>query len=54
MIVACALFSAPGRIHRALVHNERYRFTTWRWGRAIALLVLVGVLMKLALVPGSS
>jgi hypothetical protein len=20
------------RSHRALVRNERYRFTTWRWG----------------------
>ena len=50
MVVACALVSAPGRLHRAIVHNERYRFTTWRWGRAIVVLVLVGMLMKLALV----
>jgi hypothetical protein len=41
----CAL----GRIHRAVWQNHRYFFTTLRWGRLAAALLLVGLLLKLAL-----
>lgn len=50
---AVALLFALGRVHRALWVNHRYRFTTWRWGRIAATLMLFGVLLKLMLiVPG--
>ncbi len=48
-----ALLCALGRVHRALWVNHRYRFTTWRWGRIAARLMLFGALLKLMLpVPG--
>lgn len=33
---------------RALWHNERYRFTTWRCGLPLTALVAVGAALKLA------
>jgi len=49
-VVACALFTAPTRLHKAICKNERYHFTTWRWGRPLILLLAIGAVMKLALV----
>lgn len=49
VIAAVALLCAIGRLHRALWLNHRYRFTTWRWGRLAAVLLLVGVVLKLML-----
>ena len=52
-IDAVALLSALGRVHRAQRVNHRYRFTTARWGRIAATLMLFGALLKLMLpVPG--
>ena len=48
-VAAVALLCALGRLHRALWVNHRYRFTTWRWGRAVAALLLMGMVLKLAL-----
>ena len=48
-VAAVALLLALGRLHRALWENHRYRFTTWRWGRVAAALVLIGLVMKLLL-----
>ena len=48
-VAAVALLGALGRLHRALWENHRYRFTTWRWGRVAAALVLIGLVMKLML-----
>jgi len=48
MVIAWAAWSAFGRLHRALWNNHRYRFTTWRWGRAVAALLVLGFAMKLA------
>ena len=48
-VAAVALLCALGRLHRALWANHRYRFTTWRWGRAVAVLLLIGAAMKLML-----
>ena len=48
-VAAIALLAALGRLHRALWVNHRYRFTTWRWGRVVAALVLMGVALKLTL-----
>ena len=50
-VAAVALVCALGRLHRALWLNHRYRFTTWRWGRIAAALMLMGVVLKLSL-PG--
>ena len=48
-VAAVALLFALSRLHRALWLNHRYRFTTWRWGRIVAALLLMGVVMKLTL-----
>jgi len=48
-VSAVALLCALGRLHRALWINHRYRFTTWRWGRIAAGLLLVGMVLKAAL-----
>ena len=50
-VAAGALLCALGRLHRALWVNHRYWFTTWRWGRIAAGLMLMGVVLKLSL-PG--
>ena len=49
VVTAMALLCALGRLHRALWLNHRYRFTTWRWGRIAAALVLVGAVLKLTM-----
>ena len=47
---AVALLCGLGRLHRALWVNHQYRFTTWRWGRVLAALMLLGLVMKAMLV----
>lgn len=48
--MASAIFGLAGlmRLHTALWLNQRYRFTTWRWGRILVLLLLIGLAMKFA------
>ena len=48
-VAAVALLCALGRLHCALWVNHRYRFTTWRWGRIAAALLLIGVVLKLTM-----
>lgn len=48
-VMAVALLCALGRLYRAMWENHRYRFTTWRWGRVAAAVMLIGLVMKLAL-----
>jgi hypothetical protein len=48
MVVAIALLVSAERIHRAVWINHRYWFTTWRWGRIAAGLLLIGMVLKLA------
>ena len=48
IFIAWAALSALGRLHRALWNNQRYRFTTWRWGRVVAAMLVLGFAMKLA------
>jgi hypothetical protein len=31
------------------LENHRYHFTTWRWGRVAASVMLVGLVMKVVL-----
>lgn len=49
-VSALALLAGLGRLHRALWVNHRYRFTTWRWGRVVAGLLLIGFVMKAMMV----
>ena len=46
-VAAVALLYALARFHRAVWANHRYRFTTWRWGRFAAALLLIGLVLKL-------
>jgi hypothetical protein len=48
LVGALSVVLAIKRLHRALWANHRYRFTTWRWGKVLASLVLIGGLLKLA------
>lgn len=49
MVIALAALSALGRAQRAVGQNHRYHFTTWRWGRVAATLLLIGFVLKVAL-----
>ncbi len=48
MVVAIALLVSAERIHRAVWVNHRYWFTTWRWGRFMTALMVIGMVLKLA------
>ena len=48
-VMALAALSAIGRVRRAAWQNHRYHFTTWRWGRAAAGLLVVVLALKVAL-----
>ena len=48
-VAAVALLFALGRLHRALWINHRYWFTTWRWGRIVAVFLLIGMVLKLTM-----
>ena len=50
-VTAVAVLCAIGRLHRAIWVNHRYWFTTWRWGRVVAGLLVMGAMMKVAM-PG--
>jgi hypothetical protein len=54
LLIAASLWFAAKRLLDAVFANERYRFTTWRWGRPVMGLVLIGALLKLALVDIST
>ena len=48
VVAAWAIGAGLARLHRAIAVNHRYRFTTWRWGKVVARLLLFGLLLKLA------
>jgi hypothetical protein len=48
LMVAVSLAAAPIRVGRAVWRNHRYRFTTLRWGRATAMLLVAGGALKVA------
>ena len=50
-VMALLVVSAARRVFTALLANHRYHFTTWRWGRVLAWMMVVGALLKLGL-PG--
>ena len=49
LLVAAAVWCAVQRLREAVFENERYRFTTWRWGRPAVGLLLIGAFLKIAL-----
>ena len=46
VIQAFLIMFALRRAYLAVFWNERYRFTTWRWGKALVALVALGALIK--------
>ena len=48
MVVAIALLVVSERIPRAVWVNHRYWFTTWRWGRIAAGLMVIALVLKFA------
>ena len=48
MTLALCMVCGVRRCMRALWHNERYQFTTWRWGLPLATLITLGAALKLA------
>ena len=48
-IVTAAAVATLRRLRRALWNNHRYHFSTWRWGRVLAILMLIGWALKLTL-----
>jgi hypothetical protein len=47
VLAMCAFIGVRG-CNRALWHNERYRFITWRLGVPLGAMLALGILMKLA------
>lgn len=52
VVLPVAAMVALVRGHTALVRNHRYSFTTWRWARALATLVTLGLILKFAVLFG--
>ena len=48
-ITALAALMGLGRLHRALWVNHRYWFTTWRWGKVLASMMVIGAVLKLSM-----
>jgi hypothetical protein len=46
--VALCAVTVLRRAYLALFQNPRYRFTTWRWGRGLVLVLAIGCALKLA------
>lgn len=47
-VLALCAVAAVRRVHRAVMHNHRYHFTTWCWGRWPALVLAYGYALKLS------
>ncbi len=47
VVIVLAVLFALARLHRAVWVNHHYRFTTWRWAKVAAVIVLAGYLLKL-------
>ena len=49
MVSAVLVLWGLSRLHTAVWLNHRYRFTTWRVSGILAVLVVVGLVLKIAL-----
>ncbi|MBE7416692.1 MAG: hypothetical protein HS128_02895 [Ideonella sp.] len=47
--IAFLVVLAAARLARAIWRNERYWFSTWRWGKVLAILMATGLLLMLLL-----
>jgi hypothetical protein len=52
VVSATALLVAIGRVRNAVWRNERYCFTTWRWGRILFGLIALGLSIKVMVALG--
>ncbi len=50
-VMAMLVMSAARRLFTALLANHRYQFTTWRWGRVLVRMMVLGALLKVGM-PG--
>lgn len=48
-VTALAVLLGLGRLHRAIWVNQRYWFTTWRWGKVMAGMLLIGAVLKVTM-----
>lgn len=48
-VTALAVLLGLGRLHRAIWVNQRYWFTTWRWGKVMAAVLLIGAVLKVTM-----
>ena len=48
-VTAMAVLLGLGRLHRAMWVNQCYWFTTWRWGKAMAAMLLIGAVLKVTM-----
>lgn len=48
-VTAMAVLLGLGRLHRAIWVNHRYWFTTWRWGKVMAAMLLIGAVLKVTM-----
>ena len=48
-VTALAMLFGMGRLHRALWVNHRYWFITWRWGKVLASMLLIGAVLRLSM-----
>ncbi|MCW5658813.1 MAG: hypothetical protein KIT60_14010 [Burkholderiaceae bacterium] len=46
VVIGVAALFACERLVRAVLNNERYWFTTWRWGRWVVIALASGLLIK--------
>jgi hypothetical protein len=49
-VAACAVLAGLSRLHTAVWHNHRYGFTTWRWGKVLAWMVVFTYVLKWVMV----
>ena len=49
LLITLMLWSSLTRLRTALAENQRYRFTTWRWGRPIVVILVIGAVLKAVL-----
>jgi 4-hydroxybenzoate polyprenyltransferase len=47
LVVVAAALMMSARVQRAVIENQRYRFTTWRIGVLVGGLMLIGLVAKL-------
>jgi hypothetical protein len=48
-VTTLAVLAGMGRLHCALWVNHRYWFTTWRWVKVLAAMLLIGALLKVSM-----